>query len=138
MITDIGHIALRTNNLEESIAYYELFGIRESFRLHHEDGSIFLVYLHVAGDRFIELFPPEAGEQIGPQKRFLHLCLLTDDIHKLTNSLKEKGVPIDREPVVGLDGNWQAWTHDPDGNLIELMQLEAGSPQRRVAQGASG
>ena len=50
--------------------------------------------------------------------------------------LRENGAPIDSEPLVGLDGNLQAWTRDPDGNEVELMQLSEESPQRRTARSA--
>jgi hypothetical protein len=45
-------------------------------------------------------------------------------------------VALDRETVIGLDGNWQAWVKDPDGNEIELMQLSEDSPQRKAARSA--
>ncbi len=47
-----------------------------------------------------------------------------------------EGVALDPEPVVGLDGNWQAWVKDPDGNAIELMRLSEDSPQYRAARSA--
>jgi hypothetical protein len=56
-----------------------------------------------------------------------------DDIHAVCEHLRTEGVALDREPVVGLDGNWQAWVKDPDGNPIELMQLSEDSPQRKAA-----
>jgi hypothetical protein len=34
--------------------------------------------------------------------------LLTDDLHATAEHLRENAVRIDREPVVGLDGSWQA------------------------------
>ncbi len=43
---------------------------------------------------------------------------------------------LDREPVVGLDGNWQAWVKVPDGNAIELMRPSEDSPQREAASSA--
>ena len=64
----------------------------------------------------------------------MHLCLLTDDIDAIVEHLRENGAPIDRKPIVGLDHNWQAWTRDPDGNEIELMQLSEESPQWRTAR----
>ena len=66
----------------------------------------------------------------------MHICLLTDDLHAAVEHLWENGAPIDREPTVGRDGNWQAWTRDPDGNEIELMQLSEESPQWRTARSA--
>jgi lactoylglutathione lyase len=136
MITDVGHAAFAAHDLERALAFYGLLGIHESFRLHREDGSLMLIYLHVAGDRFIEMFP--GGPPPDPSRKgsFMHLCLLTDDLGTMVERLREAGVAIDREPKVGLDHNWQAWIRDPDGNPIELMQLADDSPQRRVAREA--
>lgn len=134
MITDLGHPAFAAHDVERTIGFYSLLGIDEAFRLRHDDGSLMLVYLHVAGDRFIEVFsggPPPDPEQ---KTSFRHVCLLTDDIHATIEHLRENGAPIDSEPVVGLDRNWQAWTRDPDGNGIELMQLSEESPQWRAAR----
>lgn len=134
MILDLGHTAFAAHDVERTIGFYSLLGIDEAFRLHHDDGSLMLVYLHVAGDRFIEVFP--GGPPPDPEREtsFRHVCLLTDDIHATIEHLRENGAPIDSEPVVGLDRNWQAWTRDPDGNEIELMQLSEESPQWRAAR----
>jgi lactoylglutathione lyase len=137
MITDIGHPAFAAHDLDRTLAFYAQLGIRESFRLHREDGSLMLVYLHVAGDRFIEVFPN--GPEPDPDRRssFMHLCLLTDDLRATVERLRERGVGITREIQTGLDHNLQAWIADPDGNAIELMQLSEESPQRRTALAAS-
>jgi lactoylglutathione lyase len=113
-----------------------MLGIKEAFRLHNDDGSLLLVYLHVSGDRFIELFPGGPPPDPDRAQSFMHVCLLTVDLHAAVEHLRENGAPIDRKPTVGLDGNWQAWTRDPDGNEIELMQLSEQSPQWRTAHSA--
>ena len=138
MITDIGHAAFAAHDLERTLAFYEKLGIREVFRLHREDGSLMLVYLHVEGDRFIEVFPN--GPAPDPDRRgsFMHLCLLTEDMQVTVEQLRAAGVTIDREPAVGLDHNTQAWITDPDGNKIELMQLVEESPQRQTTRAAMG
>jgi lactoylglutathione lyase len=133
MITDLAHSAFRVQNLEKSLAFYELLGLKESFRLTHDDGSVMLVYLHVGADRFLELFPGGALEN--PQNSFMHICLASDDLVGDVEMLREKGVKIEIEPKMGLDLNMQAWISDPDGNPIELMQLSEVSPQRQVARG---
>jgi lactoylglutathione lyase len=122
MITDIGHAAFAAHDLDRALEFYALLGIRESFRLHREDGSLMLIYLHVAGDRFVEMFP--GGPPPDPSRKgsFMHLCLLVDDLHATVAQLRDAGVAIEREPKVGLDHNWQAWIRDPDGNAIELRQ----------------
>jgi lactoylglutathione lyase len=137
MITDLGHSAFAAYDIDETIGFYQMLGIEEAFRLHKDDGSLMLVYLHVAGDRFIEVFPGGPLPDPDRTQSFMHICLLTDDLHAAVENLRENGASIDREPTVGLDGNWQAWTRDPDGNEIELMQLSEGSPQGRTARSAA-
>jgi lactoylglutathione lyase len=137
MITDLGHAAFRAHDLDRTLAFYAQLGIRESFRLHHADGSLMLIYLHIAGDRFVEVFPGGAPPDPQHKGSFMHLCLVADDLRTTVEQLRAAGITIDREPKQGLDGNWQAWISDPDGNSIELMQLEEDSPQRRVAREAA-
>lgn len=137
MITDLGHPAFRVRDVEETLRFYGILGLREAFRLHDErDGSLLLVYLHVAGDRFIEVFPGGSGAE--NEGSFEHVCLLTDDLEETVGRLREGGVEVFRGPLVGLDGNSQAWVRDPDGNQIELMQLVEDSPQREAARAAGG
>ena len=134
MITDLGHTAFAARDVEKTLGFYALLGVREAFRLHHDDGSLMLVYLHVAGDRFVEVFPGGPPPDPNRAQSFMHICLLTEDIHAVCEHLRTEGATLDREPLVGLDGNWQAWVKDPDGNAIELMQLSEHSPQRKAAR----
>ena len=138
MIKDLGHTAFAARDVDATLRFYEVLGIEEAFRLHHDDGSLMLVYLHVSGDRFIEVFPGGPAPDPDREESFKHICLLTDDISAAVERLRESGVPIDTEPLLGLDGNLQAWTHDPDGNQIELMQLAEDSPQRLATRSAAG
>jgi lactoylglutathione lyase len=138
MIKDLGHTAFAARSVDETLRFYRVFGIEEAFRLHHDDGSLMLVYLHVSGDRFIEIFPGGPAPDADREQSFKHICLLTDDINAAVDRLRENGAPIDSEPLLGLDGNLQAWTHDPDGNQIELMQLSEDSPQRLTTRSVAG
>ena len=135
MIADIGHLAFAAHDLDRSLAFYAKLGLRESFRLHHEDGALMLVYLQVRGDRFIEVLPDGPAPDPNRRGSFMHLCLLVDDLRGTIEGLQKEGVTLEQEPKVGLDHNWQAWIRDPDGNPIELMQLVETSPQRRAARG---
>ena len=134
MITDLAHAAFKTQDLERCLTFYALLGIHEAFRLNHADGSLMLVYLHVAGDRFIEVFPGGVNTPL-PEKSFMHLCLRSSDLKADVVALEAKGIALESGPSLGLDGNLQAWIRDPDGNALELMQLSEDSPQRRVARG---
>lgn len=137
-ISDLGHIALACADLDVSLAFYAKLGLNEAFRLKRDDGSTILVYVHVSGDRFLELFPggPDATQRAASATAtFRHLCLASDDIVADVASLREQGVTIDRDVSIGLDANKQAWITDPDGNAIELMQMADISPQKAVADG---
>lgn len=139
-ILDIGHPAYGCHDLDAALQFYALLGIEESFRLVKEEGGVRLIYLHVAGDRFIELFPggpPPEQRAAQQQQSYRHLCLVTDDIEGMVEHLRSNGVTIDTEPKLGLDFNTQAWVKDPDGNPIELMQLSPESPQRAIADGTA-
>jgi lactoylglutathione lyase len=134
VITDLGHPAFAAHDVDATLRFYRILGIEEAFRLHHDDGALMLVYLHGSGDRFVEVFPGGPPPDPDREQSFEHICLLTDDIHAAVERLRENDAPIDSEPLVGLDGNLQAWTRDPDANQIELMQLSEDSPQRLAAR----
>ena len=134
MITDLGHTAFGVHDLDAALAFYAHLGLNESFRLHYPDGSLMLVYLHIGGDRFLELFPNGPEPDANRTQSFKHICLLTADLPAAVETLRAAGIAIEREPKEGLDGNLQAWIRDPDGNAIELMQLVDTSPQRETAR----
>jgi len=132
MITGIAHVAFRVKDLAKSIEFYtDILGLEEAFRLLHDDGEPWLVYLQINANTFIELFPegkkemPVTPDSIG----FAHLCLHVDDICATVNDLRNRGLECPGEPTKGKDGNWQYWVKDPDGNDIELMQIMPDSLQ---------
>ena len=129
-IIDLAHPAFACNDVDATLEFYEKLGITESFRLLHDDGSLMLIYLHVAGDRFIEVFPngPSPEERAAKQS-FMHICLMVEGLEAYVEDLRAKGITIDIEPKMGLDFNMQAWIADPDGNKIELMEISPKSPQ---------
>ncbi len=135
MIVDLAHTAFDVHDMDAALAFYGHLGLKESFRLFRDDGSLMLVYLHVGGDRFLELFPngPEPGS--GGRGSFAHFCLMTDDLHADVERFRSLGITITSGPSLGLDNNWQAWVADPDGNRIELMQIAPNSPQAMIARG---
>ena len=137
MITGIAHNAFRVEDLDASIDFYtQILGLKEAFRLVHDNGKPFLVYLQINANTFVELFPggkekvPVTRESIG----FAHLCLHVDDISATLAKLRERGLPCPGEPSMGKDGNWQYWIKDPDGNDIELMQIMPDSLQMKSSK----
>jgi len=138
VITGLGHIAIRISDLDAALGFYrDGLGFQEAFRLDRE-GEPWIVYLQVASAQFVELFPggdpaARARNDVG----YVHLCLTVDDIQATVEELSGRGVALDGEPRLGLDGNWQVWTADPDGNRIELMQIMPDSLQAQAAGGGS-
>jgi lactoylglutathione lyase len=55
MIIGLGHVAYKVTDIDRSIEFYcEKLGLKEAFRLNHENGELMLVYLKVAEGQFIE------------------------------------------------------------------------------------
>jgi len=137
MIKGVGHVAFATRDLEESVRFYtSSLDLEEAFRLENDDGTTRAVYIRAGRGQFIELFPPGQAAQQGspPPSRGLyrHLCLVVEGFHDFVAVLRERGVPLVTEPKRGVrDGNWQVFVEDPDGNRIEIMEIDPSSPQAR-------
>lgn len=132
MITGIGHPAFRITALEPALNFYcGKLGFREAFRLDRDgEPSPWIVYVQVAPGQFIELFPgaPDVAPQPGKGGGYNHFSLGVDDMDTTLQQLRDRGLEITGAATQGLDGNWQYWITDPDGNRIELMQIMADSP----------
>jgi lactoylglutathione lyase len=133
MLTGVGHTAFRVSDLERALDFYcGKLGLREAFRLEREGRpSPWIVYLQLAENAFVELFPVPGDDVVpaDPKASYSHYCLTVDDIHATLREFAERGLEITGEPRLGLDGNWQYWVTDPDGNRIELMQMMPDSKQ---------
>jgi len=133
MIKGIGHLAFRVSDLERSLNFYcNILGLKEAFRLYNDAGELWIVYLKINRDNFIELFPHRGEISSDYEKAsYQHLCLVVDDIGSTLKELSGRGLEIKGVPTQGKDGNYQYWITDPDGNRIELMQIMPNSLQAR-------
>jgi lactoylglutathione lyase len=129
MIKGLTHVAIWVTDIDRSMDFYlRIPGVKEHFRLHKEDGGLWLIYLRIAPYQFVELFPRAQGSYQPPTHAgYSHLCMETDDIHGLYKELVANGVTPDFEPKMGADGSLQIWIHDPDGTPIEFQQFIEGS-----------
>ena len=131
-LTRIGHVALKVANIERSLKFYrDTLGFAEMLRLARDDGSLWLVYLRITDDQYLEVFPEgEGGDVPGANMvGYNHMCLAVPDIDQTVRELEAAGIPLFRPKTKGADGNWQAWIQDPDGHRIELMQMAADGMQ---------
>jgi lactoylglutathione lyase len=125
------HAAIRVADVDNSLAFYARIGIPEMFRLHRDTGELWLIYLRVTDDQFIEVFPDATGtEAHDPMSNGLnHICLAVANLAETVAELEKLGIPLFMPMKEGPDRNWQAWIKDPDGNRIELMQMAGNSMQ---------
>ena len=133
-ITGIGHIALKVRDLDRSLDFYrDRLGFAEMMRINHPDGSLWLVYLRVTDEQFIEIFPGAENDRSPGWNGncITHVCLTVDDLDRVVDEIEARGIKLLIEKKTADDGNRQAWIEDPDGNRIEFMQINPDSMQVR-------
>ncbi len=124
----IAHVAYDVSDMKASLEFYAgKLGMKHAFSIPRDDGTPWIEYIKAAEGEFIELFYSDGG--FGGKHAYNHLCLQVPDCAKAAEELKAAGVEIDVPVQRGKDGNYQLWIHDPDGNRIEIMQIDPASPQ---------
>ncbi len=120
------HTMVRVKDLEKSIAFYELLGLKETKRHDSEGGRFTLVFMAPPGQEEcpVELTYNWDGDDALPSdsRHFGHLAYRVDDIYGLCQHLMDNGVTINRPPR---DGH-MAFVRSPDNVSVELLQ--AGEP----------
>ena len=116
------HTMVRVKDLDKSIEFYELLGLREIRRMDHEGGRFTLLFMAAPGDEDcpLELTFNWDGDDALPDdsRHFGHIAYRTDNIYALCQKLKDNGVTINRPPR---DGH-MAFVRSPDNISIELLQ----------------
>jgi len=134
-ITGLGHVAIKVTDLDRSLDYYvNKLGFAEMMRLNKDDGSVWLVYLRITDDQYLEVFPGAENDRApGWNANGLnHVCLTVDNIDPVLAQLAAKGLTLLLPLKTAIDGNRQAWLEDPDGNRIELMEMAPDSLQYKA------
>ena len=124
------HTMVRVKDLDASMKFYELLGLRETHRMENEKGRFTLVFMAPEGqeDCPIELTYNWDGDDGLPSdsRHFGHLAYSVDNIYQTCQHLMDNGVTINRPPR---DGH-MAFVRSPDNISIELLQAgEALPPQ---------
>ena len=122
MTTRYLHTMVRVADLEKSMAFFALLGLKETRRWDSEGGRFTLVFMAPEGqeDCPIELTYNWDGDPGLPSdsRHFGHLAYLVDDIYAMCQTLMDNGVTINRPPR---DGH-MAFVRSPDNVSIELLQ----------------
>ena len=118
------HTMVRVKNLEASIAFYKLLGLKETRRHESERGRFTLVFLapERQEDCALELTYNWDGDEGLPSdsRHFGHLAYEVDNIYDMCQKLADNGVVINRPPR---DGR-MAFIRSPDNVSIELLQKD--------------
>ncbi|HWS25898.1 MAG TPA: VOC family protein [Xanthomonadales bacterium] len=114
------HTMVRVRDLDASLRFYQLLGLREVRRVDNPPGRFTLVYLAAPGDddAQLELTYNYDVEDYGSARNFGHVAYAVEDIHALCRKLMDAGVVIARPPR---DGR-MAFVRSPDQISIELLQ----------------
>jgi lactoylglutathione lyase len=119
------HTMVRVLNLEKSMAFYALLGLKETRRIENEQGRFTLVFMAPEGQAEcpVELTWNWDGDTGLPSdsRHFGHLAYEVEDIYAMCQHLIDNGVTINRPPR---DGR-MAFVRSPDNVSIELLQAGA-------------
>lgn len=127
------HTMIRVADIDATVRFFELLGLKETRRVDNAAGRFTLVFLATPEDitepgkcarAEVELtynWPPEDGsapESYTGGRNFGHLAYAVDDIYAACQRLMDAGVTINRPPRDG----YMAFVKTPDGISVELLQ----------------
>ena len=120
------HSMIRVTDVDATIAFFDLLGLKEVKRFSSEQGRFTLVYLAAPGDEDAQVeltynWPPSDGsaaESYDGGRNFGHIAYQVENIYATCQRLMDAGVTINRPPR---DGH-MAFVRTPDGISIELLQ----------------
>ena len=133
-MTKFLHTMIRVADIDATVAFFDLIGLKEVRRFDNDKGRFTLVFLAAPGQEGtaeVELtynWPPEDGsapESYDGGRNFGHLAYRVDDIYATCQRLMDAGHTINRPPR---DGH-MAFVRTPDGISIELLQEGYLDPQ---------
>ena len=153
MIHGINHVAISTGDIERAVTFYrDLLGFEEVFTLNWDvgdqvldditglEGSSARIVMLKAGNACVELFeyqtpPPKPGQPRRPvcDHGITHICLQVSAIDEEYARLKAAGMTFHCPPQrVGSD-IVATYGRDPDGNVVELLEVPPDSALSVVA-----
>ncbi len=129
------HTMIRVTDVDATVRFFELLGLKEVKRFDNEQGRFTLVFLAAPGDEGAQVeltynWPAADGgpaEVYGGGRNFGHLAYRVENIYETCQRLMDAGVTINRPPR---DGH-MAFVRTPDDISIELLQdgrLEPAEP----------
>ena len=119
------HTMVRVKDLQKSIAFYKLLGLKETRRVDSETGRFTLVFMSPPGQEnaHLELTYNWDGDDLLPSdsRHFGHIAYQVKNIYDTCAYLMDNNVTINRPPR---DGR-MAFIRSPDNVSIELLQMHS-------------
>jgi len=117
---------IRVSDVEATLAFFELLGLKELRRVDSEAGRFTLIFLAAPGDEDAQVELTHNWDEAGYTggRNFGHLAYAVDDIYETCARLAAGGVTINRPPR---DGH-MAFVRSPDGISVELLQAGPAKP----------
>ncbi|PZO66702.1 MAG: lactoylglutathione lyase [Paracoccus denitrificans] len=116
------HTMVRVKDLDATMKFFELLGLRETRRIDNDKGRFTLVFMAPEGqdETPVELTYNWDGDDALPSdsRHFGHLAYSVGNIYEMCQHLMDNGVTINRPPR---DGN-MAFVRSPDNVSVELLQ----------------
>jgi lactoylglutathione lyase len=134
-MTQFLHTMIRVSDPDATIAFFDLFGVKEVRRFSSEQGRFTLIFLAApgqAGIAEIELTHNWDPEDYAGGRNFGHLAYQVEDIYATCQKVLDAGHTLHRPPR---DGH-MAFIKSPDGISVELLQngrLEPAEPWASMA-----
>jgi catechol 2,3-dioxygenase-like lactoylglutathione lyase family enzyme len=148
LVIATNHTSFTVSNVERSVSFYQdilgfkLLSLAERPPWFSElatgikNAHLKTAYLEVPGGHRLELIqylnPP--GIKLDTRTNNVgsaHLALNVDDLHKMYQELKARGMRFQGEPIeipLGPNkGNWMVYLLDPDDFTLELIQIRSGA-----------
>lgn len=123
------HTMVRVKDLDASMAFYALLGLKETRRITNDGGRFTLVFMAdpTQPECPVELTYNWDGDDGLPSdgRHFGHLAYAVDNIYDMCANLAANGVVINRPPR---DGH-MAFVRSPDNVSIELLQAGDALPK---------
>ena len=121
------HSMIRVNDLEESIKFYsEVLGMKLLREKEYPEGKFSLAFLGYGKETentVIELTYNWGTNDYEHGNAFGHIAIEVDDIYKVCEEIKSKGVKVIRDPGPMMGSRLLlAFIEDPNGYKIELIE----------------
>ena len=124
------HTMVRVKDLEKSVAFFELLGLKKTRHYDSEEGRFSLIFMAPPGqeDCPVELTYNWDGDDGLPSdsRHFGHLAYAVENIYDMCEHLRANGITINRPPR---DGR-MAFVRSPDNISVELLQMGESLPNQ--------